>query len=67
MILVRIPSVLSSSQALVLADHGNTFRDIRLSTAGIIFLGTPHQGSEAAVYSVCSDGDSGAVSWCTDS
>ena len=34
----------------MLADHGNTFRDIRLSTAGIIFLGTPHQGSEAAVY-----------------
>lgn len=51
-ILARIPSVLSSPQALVLADHGNTFRDIRLSTAGIIFLGTPHQGSEAAVYGV---------------
>ena len=48
--LARIPPVLSSPQALVLADHGNTFRDIRLSTAGIIFLGTPHQGSEAAVY-----------------
>ena len=54
MILTRIPPirVLSSPQALVLADHGNTFRDIRLSTAGIIFLGTPHQGSEAAVYGV---------------
>ena len=51
-ILARIPPVLSSPQALVLADHGNTFRDIRLSTAGIIFLGTPHQGSEAAVYGV---------------
>ena len=51
-ILARIPSVLSSPQALVLADHGNTFRDIRLSTARIIFLGTPHQGSEAAVYGV---------------
>ena len=51
-VLARIPPVLSSPQALVLADHGNTFRDIRLSTAGIIFLGTPHQGSEAAVYSV---------------
>ncbi len=51
-ILARIPPVLSSPQALVLADHGNTFRDIRLSTAGIIFLGTPHQGSEAVVYGV---------------
>ena len=36
----------------MLADHGNDFKDIRLSTAGIIFLGTPHQGSEAAVYEV---------------
>ena len=36
----------------MLADYGNTFKDIRLSTARIIFLGTPHQGSEAAVYSV---------------
>lgn len=33
-----------------MANHGHEFRDIRLSTAGIIFLGTPHQGSEAAVY-----------------
>ena len=35
-----------------MADHGDTFKDIRLSTAGIIFLGTPHQGSDAAVYVV---------------
>ena len=39
-------------QALVLADHGDTFRNIRLSTAGIVFLGTPHQGSDTAVYGV---------------
>ena len=35
-----------------MADHGNTFSDIRFSTVGIIFFGTPHQGSEAAVYGV---------------
>ena len=51
-VLVRLPPVLSSLQALVLADHGDTFKDIRLSTAGINFLGTPHQGSGAAVYGV---------------
>lgn len=50
MVLARLDPVLSSPQALVLADHGDTFRDIRLSTAGIIFLGTPHQGSDAAMY-----------------
>ena len=42
--------ILICSQALVLANHGDGFRDIRLSTVGIIFLGTPHQGSDAAVY-----------------
>lgn len=52
MVLARIDPVLSSPQALVLADHGDTFKDIRLSTAGIIFLGTPHQGSDAAIYGV---------------
>ena len=36
----------------MLADHGNDFRDIRLFTAGIIFLETPHQESDAAVYGV---------------
>ena len=50
MILTWIFSVLRSLQALVLADHGNTFIDIRLSIAGIIFLGTPHQGSDATEY-----------------
>lgn len=39
-------------QALILANHGNDFRDIRLSAAGIIFLETSHQGSDAAVYDV---------------
>ena len=34
----------------MLANHGNTFKDIRLSTAAIVFLGTPHQGSDVAVY-----------------
>lgn len=50
--LARISFVLSSVQALVVADHGDTFKNIRLSTTGIIFLGTPHQGSDAAVYGV---------------
>lgn len=36
----------------MLADHGHEFKNIRLSTAGIIFLGTPHQGTDAAVYGV---------------
>ena len=36
----------------MLADHGHDFRDIRLSTAGIIFLGTPHQETKAAVFGV---------------
>ena len=48
----EIHPILTSTQALVLADHGNTFRDIRLSTFGILFLGTPHQGSDTAVYGV---------------
>lgn len=34
----------------MLANHGDLFRNIRSSTAGIIFLGAPHQGSDAAVY-----------------
>lgn len=34
----------------MLANHGGDFMNIRLSTAGIIFLGTPHHGCDAAVY-----------------
>ena len=52
MVWTRTPHVLSFAQALVLADHGDTFKIIRLSMAGIIFLGTPHQGSDAAKYGV---------------
>ncbi|EON65753.1 hypothetical protein W97_04992 [Coniosporium apollinis CBS 100218] len=37
-------------QALVIAVHQRGFTDIRLSVAGIIFLGAPFQGSDAAVY-----------------
>lgn len=39
-------------QALVLANHGENFKDIRLATSGIIFLGTPHEGSSAAEYGI---------------
>ena len=49
-IFTRIIHSLSCVQALVVAVHGKQYNDIRLSTAGIIFLGTPHQGSGAAVY-----------------
>ena len=34
----------------MLANHNNVFKDLRLSVAGIVFLGTPHQGSDAAGY-----------------
>ena len=33
-----------------MANHSEIYRDLRLSVAGIIFLGTPHQGSDAAGY-----------------
>ncbi|TVY71302.1 Protein SERAC1, partial [Lachnellula suecica] len=35
-------------QALVIAVHQQEFQDLRLSVAGIIFLGAPFQGSEVA-------------------
>ena len=34
----------------MIAVHGKIYKDIRLSSSGIIFLGTPHQGSRAAEY-----------------
>ena len=34
----------------MLANHGDEFRNIRSSTTGIVFLGTPHAGSDAALY-----------------
>ena len=33
-----------------MANHSEIFRDLRQSIVGIIFLGTPHQGSDAAGY-----------------
>ncbi|KFY32634.1 hypothetical protein V493_00017 [Pseudogymnoascus sp. VKM F-4281 (FW-2241)] len=36
-------------QALVIAALNRDFRELRLSVAGVIFLGTPFQGSNAAV------------------
>ena len=33
-----------------MANHSNIFKDLRPSVAGIVFLGTPHQGSDAAGY-----------------
>jgi len=35
-----------------LANHSDNFRDIRLSTAEIIFVGTSHQESDATIYNV---------------
>ena len=40
--------ILTTLQALVLARFGSNYDDIRLSTAGVIFLGTPHDGTDAA-------------------
>lgn len=34
----------------MLATHAGDFTNIQTSTAGIIFLGTPHHGSDAAAY-----------------
>lgn len=33
-----------------MANHSEIFRDLKLSIVGIIFLGTLHQGSDAAEY-----------------
>ena len=33
-----------------MANHSETFKDLKLSVVGIVFLGTPHQGSDAAEY-----------------
>ena len=41
-----------SLQAFVLANHRDIFKDIKIATAGILFLGTPHQGSSAAEYGI---------------
>ena len=35
-------------QALVVANHRPDCLDIKLSVAGVVFLGTPHQGSTLA-------------------
>ncbi|KAF1937380.1 hypothetical protein EJ02DRAFT_385756, partial [Clathrospora elynae] len=37
-------------QALAIAVHGSSYTDLRLSVSGIIFLGTPFQGSGEAAY-----------------
>ncbi len=37
-------------QALVLAKSRDDYEDIRISTAGVIFLGTPHEGVTIAEY-----------------
>ena len=37
-------------QALVHANNRPEFEDIKISTAGIVFLGTPHEGSTIAEY-----------------
>ena len=33
-----------------MANHSKNFNDLRLSVTGIVFLGTPHQGSDTAGY-----------------
>ncbi|KAJ8105940.1 hypothetical protein OPT61_g9872 [Boeremia exigua] len=39
-----------AGQALALAVHGPRYADFRLSVAGMVFLGTPFQGSGEAAY-----------------
>ena len=43
-------------KALVVADHGRTFADIRESMAGAIFLGVPMQGCDAAGFVAWAEG-----------
>jgi hypothetical protein len=43
---------LTSSKALILAEHEARYRTLYTSTAGIIFFGTPHEGSRIAAYAL---------------
>lgn len=40
------------SKALILAHQESRYKDIFSNTAGIIFFGTPHQGSSLAAYAL---------------
>ena len=38
----------SEIKALVIANHGTVYKEVKSATTGILFLGTPHQGSNLA-------------------
>jgi hypothetical protein len=38
----------SEIKALVIANHGTVYKEVKSATTGILFLGTPHQGSNIA-------------------
>lgn len=46
----RLPYILTRRQALIIAEQESPYRHIYNSTLGIIFFGTPHQGSNLANY-----------------
>ena len=43
-----MPNLTGCSKALILANNERIYRHLKTATCGIIFLGTPHRGSDYA-------------------